>query len=137
MRTIGMTGELDKFARGQLQDILEAPADSEEDLLALIGGASLAAGHVAVSASWNALPYGASPDTDAEEGLADVDDDAHHLAVLLILERLADGRHHDMQPEVVDVDAALVLELVGPLAAMLVLGVFPFGPDALLEEVVV
>ena len=34
-------------------------------------------------------------------------------------------------------DAALVAEGVGPLAAVLVLGVFPLGADVLLEEVVV
>lgn len=42
-----------------------------------------------------------------------------------------------MQPQFVDVDALLVFELVGPLAAVLVLVVFPFRPDAALEEVVV
>ena len=42
-----------------------------------------------------------------------------------------------MQPELVDGGGALVFELVGPFAAVLVLGVFPFGPDAFLEEVVV
>lgn len=42
-----------------------------------------------------------------------------------------------MQPELVDRGRALVLELIGPLAAMLVLRVFPFGTDPFLEEMVV
>jgi len=42
-----------------------------------------------------------------------------------------------VQPERVDIDGFLVLELERPLAAVLVLGVFPLGPYVLLEEVVV
>lgn len=42
-----------------------------------------------------------------------------------------------MQPELVDRGSALVSELIGPLAAVLVLGVFPFGTDAFLEEMVI
>lgn len=42
-----------------------------------------------------------------------------------------------MKPELVDGDLTLVFELVGPFPAVLVLCVFPFGPDAFLEEVVV
>lgn len=42
-----------------------------------------------------------------------------------------------MQPELVDIDALLVAEGVGPFAAVLVLGIFPLGADALFEEVVV
>lgn len=42
-----------------------------------------------------------------------------------------------MQPEFVDRNGALVLELVRPLSTVLVLGVLPLGPYALLEEVVV
>lgn len=42
-----------------------------------------------------------------------------------------------MQPEFVDGDGALLLELVRPFAAVLVLRVFPFGTHAALEEVVV
>lgn len=42
-----------------------------------------------------------------------------------------------MQPELVDRGSALVSELIGPLAAVLVLGVFPFGTDTFLEEMVI
>jgi hypothetical protein len=42
-----------------------------------------------------------------------------------------------MQPENVNVDGLLILELKSPFAAMLVLKIFPFGADALLEQVVV
>lgn len=42
-----------------------------------------------------------------------------------------------MQPEVVDRGSALVSELIGPLAAVLVLRVFPFGTDTFLEEMII
>jgi hypothetical protein len=42
-----------------------------------------------------------------------------------------------MEPELVNIDAPLVLEAVRPLAAVLVLGVLPLGTDTLFEEVVV
>lgn len=42
-----------------------------------------------------------------------------------------------MQPQFVDGDRSLILELVRPLATVLVLGVFPLGPYALLEKMVV
>jgi hypothetical protein len=42
-----------------------------------------------------------------------------------------------VQPERVDVDGLLVLELERPLAAVLVLRIFPLGPYTLLEEMVV
>jgi hypothetical protein len=54
-----------------------------------------------------------------------------------ILESLADGCKHDVEPELVDRDAALVLELVRPFSTVLVLDVLPFGSDAFLEEMVV
>lgn len=42
-----------------------------------------------------------------------------------------------MEPEVVDGYGSLVLELIGPLATVLVLRVFPFRSYALFEEVVI
>jgi hypothetical protein len=42
-----------------------------------------------------------------------------------------------VEPQVVDVNGLLVLELVGPLATMLVLRVLPLGSDAMLEEMVI
>lgn len=137
MRAVGVARELNGLGRGELQDFLEPAADGQEDLLALRRGATLAAADVAVPAVRNVLSYRTSPKADPVESLANVDDDAHDLAIVLLLERLADGSEHDMEPELVDVDAALVLVLVRPLAAVLVLGVLPLGADTLLEEVVV
>jgi hypothetical protein len=42
-----------------------------------------------------------------------------------------------VEPERIDVDSLLVLELESPLAAVLVLRVFPLWSYALLEEMVV
>ena len=42
-----------------------------------------------------------------------------------------------MKPELIDVDDFLVFELIRPLAAMLILSIFPFGSDTLLEQVIV
>lgn len=137
MGRVGVAGELDALVRRQLEDILEPLADGEEDLLALLRRSALATGDIAIAAAGDALADGAGPDANAEEGLSHVDDDAHDLAVVLVLEGLADGGHHGLQPQLVDVDAAFVFKLVGPLAAVLVLGVLPLGPHALLEEVIV
>src|SRR3569833_3627023 len=117
---IQVARELELLVGGQLKHLLEALTDGEQDLSRLLGAAALAAGDVAVPAVGNRLAYRASPHTDAVEGLADVDDHAHDLAVLFLLERLADGREHRVQPELVDADAPLVLERVRPLATVLV-----------------
>lgn len=137
MCSLGVARELEHLVGGQLQDLLDAAADGHENLLALLGGPALAAGHVTVATVGYALADGTGPDTDTVEGLADVDDNAHDLTILLVLQRVANGGQHDVQPQLVDVDVALLLELVGPLAAVLVLGVFPLRPHAGLEEVVV
>lgn len=137
MRSLGVAGELEHLVGGELQDLLDTVADVDEDLLALLRGAALATGDIAIAAAGDALANGAGPDADTVEGLADVDDDAHDLTILLLLHGVSDGSQHDVQPQLVNVDAALVLELVGPLAAMLILGVLPLGSHAGLEEVVV
>lgn len=137
MCSLSVARELKHLVRGQLQDLLDAAADGHEDLLALLGCPALAAGHVTVTTVGYALADGTGPDTDTVEGLADVDNNAHDLTILLVLQRVADGGQHDMQPQLIDVDVALLLELVGPLATVLVLGVFPLWPHAGLEEVVV
>lgn len=134
---VGVARELDLLASRELKDLLEAATDVEEDLAALIVRATLSSRNVAVTTAGNALADGTGPDTNTEEGLADIDDNTHDLAVVLLLEGLADGGHHYLQPQVVDIDAALLLVLVGPLATMLVLGIFPLGTDAGLEEMVV
>lgn len=132
-----VAGELESLVGRELKDLLEATADGHQDLLALLRGPTLAARNVPVAAAGNVLADSASPDTDTEEGLADVDDNTHDLAVLLVLESLADRSKHSMQPDLVDVDIALLLELVRPLATVLVLGILPLGADALLEEMII
>jgi hypothetical protein len=42
-----------------------------------------------------------------------------------------------VEPEFVDWDVALLLELVRPLAAVFVLDILPFGADAFFEQVVI
>ena len=59
------------------------------------------------------------------------------LVVVLVLKVLANGSKHHVEPERVDVDGLLVLELERPLAAVLVLRVFPLGANAPLEEVII
>jgi hypothetical protein len=85
----------------------------------------------------NGATNGPCPETDTVEASPDVDHYTHDLVVLLILEVLANGCEHNVQPERVNVDGLLVLELERPLATMLVLRIFPLGSYALLEEVVV
>ena len=137
VRTIRMAGKLDQLPIPQPQDVLELPADAHQDVLALFRGAALPARDVGVAAAGDALADGARPQADAVEALAHVDDDAHDLAVVVLLERLADGGQHRVQPELVDGDGPLLFEAVGPFAAVLVLRVFPFWSHAFFEEVVV
>lgn len=137
MCAVGVTGELDGFGGGKLQDFLEAAANGQEDLLALSLGTALAAADIAVPTVWNVLSYRTSPNSDPVESLANVDNDTHDLTIVFVLERLANGSKHDVEPKRVDVDAALVLVLVRPLATVLVLGVFPLRADAVLEEMVI
>lgn len=137
VRTVSVARELNLLIGRQLQDFLETSANVHEDILALLAAAALTTSNVTVTASRNALSYGASPDADSEKGLSDVDDNAHDLTILLILKGLANSAHHDLEPETIDIDVSLVLVLVGPLAAVLVLGVFPLGSDTGFEKVVI
>lgn len=137
MRAVSVAGELNRFRVGELQDLLEPAADRHEDLLALSLRAALATADIAISAVGNVLSYRTSPNADPVESLPDVDDDTHDLPVVLILQRLANGGEHDVEPKSIDIDAALVLVLIRPLATMLVLGVLPLGADTRLEQVVV
>ena len=134
---IRVTGELDSLSSRKLQDLLELLANVHENLLALLRRSSLTSCNVAVSATGDALADCSSPDTNTIEAFSDVDNYTHELSVFFILERLANCCKHDMEPELVDRDAALVLELVRPLSAVLVLGILPFWSDAFLEEVVI
>lgn len=133
MGTVGMTRELKELGGLKLQNLLEAAADGQEDFSTLVSRPALAAGHIPISTARNALSYGASPEADTEEGLPHIHNNAHDFAVVLSLEGLANGGEHGVEPEFVNVDVALVLEAVRPLAAVLVLGVLPLGPHTLLE----
>ena len=137
MRSVRVSRELDNLLSRQLENLLEALANLKQDTLALLNRAALATSNIAIATVGNGLANGAGPDTNTEEGLADVDNNAHDLAVVLILKHLANGRHHCVQPNVVDVNTALLLERIGPLPAVLILRVFPFRSDTLFEEVVV
>jgi hypothetical protein len=135
--TVGVAREFDLLRGRQLEDLLEFLANVQENVLTLLTASALATSNVTLSSAGNALSYGASPDTDTEEGLANIDNNTHDLAIILVLESLANGGHHDLKPETVDIDVALVLVLVRPLATVLVLGVLPLGADSSLEKVVV
>lgn len=135
--TIRMTRELNGLRRRKLQYILELLADALENLLSLIRAATLTTSDVSISALRNGFSDCASPDSDTVESLTDIDDNSHDFSVAFFFEGLADGREHDVAPEVIDCYGALLAELVGPFAAVLVLLVFPFWTNILLEEMVV
>jgi len=137
MRALSMPRKLHHLALLQPQHILKLPPQTQQHLLALLCSPPLPPGHIPIPAAWHALPHRLGPQPDSIEAFADIDNDTHDFAVVVIFERLADGAEHDIKPEFVDGGGALVFELVGPFAAVLVLGVFPFGADAFLEKVVV
>jgi hypothetical protein len=127
MSSVRVARELYRLVLLELERLLEPLANLEESLLALFRGPSLAL------VAGNGATNGPCPETDTVEASPDVDHYTHDLVVLLILEVLANG----CEPERVNVDGLLVLELERPLATMLVLRIFPLGSYALLEEVVV
>jgi hypothetical protein len=131
MSSVRVARELYRLVLLELKGLLEPLADLKESLLALLSSPSLAL--LASDGAANCP----CPETDTVEASPHVDHDTHDLVVLLVLKVLADGCEHDMQPERVDVDGLLVLELERPLAAVLVLRIFPLGSYALLEQVVV
>jgi hypothetical protein len=132
-----VTRKLEELRRLELENLLEATSNRKEDLTALFRRATLSTSNISIPTAGNALADCPSPNTNSEEGLADVDDNTHNLTILLVLQSLADSGKHSVEPKLIDVDAALVLEAVGPLATVLVLGILPLGAYALLEEVVV
>jgi hypothetical protein len=107
-----MARELDCFSSRELQDLLELLADIHENLLALLRGSALASCNITVAATRDALADGAGPHADTVETLSDVNDDTHQFTIIFLLESLADRRKHDVEPEFVNGDAALVFELV-------------------------
>lgn len=130
VRTVSVARELHNISLFETEDFLEATTDGLEHFLAL-------GRRAAVLVSGDALADGPRPQADTVEALAHVHDDTHHLVVTIVLEGLANGGQLGVEPEIVDRYGALVFERVGPLATVLVLGVFPLGTDALLEEMVV
>ena len=127
-----VTRELDLLGAGKSKDVLEPLADLFQPLLALKRVSALNGG-----LALGLLASGAGPQTDTPESLADVDDNTHDFAIILVLKSLANSAHHNLEPETVDVDVALVLVLIRPLATMLVLRVLPLGANTFLEKVVV
>lgn len=134
---LGVTRELKNLVGWEPQDILEALANIHENCPALLRRATLASSNVTITTVGDGLAGGASPHTNTVESLAHVDDDAHDLTIVLRLQSLADRGQHGVQPDIVDGNVALLLEAVGPLATVLVLGVLPFWSHALLEKMVV
>lgn len=127
-----MARKLNDIRLLQTQDFLETTSDTLQHLFPLCSGASLGA-----LVAGETLADGTSPETNTIESLANIDHNAHDLVVVVVLERFANRRELGVKPEFVDGDSALVLEGVGPFAAVFVLLVFPFGADAFFEEVVV
>lgn len=137
MGAVGVSGELDNLVCWQTQDLLESAADVLEDVLTLLKRSALSSGNIALTTTWDALANSAGPNTNTVKALADVDDNTHDLSVILVLQCLTNGGEHNVEPDVVDWHAALVLELIRPLATVLVLSILPLRPDALLEQVVI
>lgn len=130
VRTVSVARELHHVGLLEAQDVLEPSPDRLQDILALCGCAG-------VLVTGDALAHSARPQANTVESLAHVHDHTHHLVIGVSLEGLADRGELRVQPQVIDGDGAFVLELVRPLATVLVLRVLPFRSYALLEEVVV
>ena len=136
MRTVRMSCELHLFLRIKQQGILKLPPNIFQHGLRLLRAPSLATSRIALPTTGHALAYALGPQTDSVEAASDIHDDAHDFTVVGAFEGLANSGEHDVQPEGVD-GCCFALETVGPFAAVLVLRVFPLGPDAALEEMVV
>jgi len=137
MRRVRVPRELDDFTLLQAKRLLEPLSDLHERVSTFVRAATFSTRNIAITTARERLSDALCPQADTIETLAHVDHDAHDFTVVFVFERFADGSEHYMQPEVVDGDALLVLELECPLAAMLVLGIFPLRLDVFLEEVVV
>ena len=136
MRTIRVPGELHLLPLIQHKHILELPPDILEHLLRLVRAPPFPSSRVTLAAPGHTSPHALCPESNPVEATAHVDYNTHDLAVVGALESLADSREHDVEPEGVD-GGGSAFEAVGPFAAMLVLGVFPFGTHPALEEVVI
>lgn len=127
-----MARKLNDIRLLQTQDLLETTSDILQHLFSFRSGASLGA-----LVAGQTLTDGTSPETNTIKSLANINHDTHDLVVVVVFERFANRGELGVEPEFVDGDGALVLEGVGPFAAVFVLLVFPFGADAFFEEVVV
>jgi hypothetical protein len=127
-----MTRKLNDIRLLQTQDFLETTSDALQHLFPLCSGTGLGA-----LVAGKTLADGTSPETNTIESLANIDNDAHDLVVIVVFERFANRGELGVKPEFVDGDGSFVLEGVGPFAAVFVLLVFPFGADAFFEEMVV
>lgn len=134
---IGVTRELDGLVVGQAEGLLETSTNLQQDLTTLLGGPAFAAGCIAISTAGKGLSDTLGPKTDTVEALADIDHNTHDFAIVFVLKCLTYSSEHNVEPQLIDVDSLLVLELERPFSAVLVLWVFPFGADALLEEMVI
>jgi hypothetical protein len=128
----GVARELHGIGILQFQNFLEPPSNRHEGFSAFLGRSALS-----ILVSRNGLADSAGPQADSVETFPDVDYNSHNLIVAVILKGLANSGELCVQPELIDGDSFLVLEGIGPLAAVLVLLILPFWPDAFLEEVVV
>jgi hypothetical protein len=126
-----VTHELDGLSVLDGKDSLEAATNLHQDLLRLLGSALGLAllGRVCLCAG------AAGPEANTVECLANVDDNTHNLVVIVVLELLANSGKEQVEPDVVV--GVTLLEGVGPATTVLVLGVFPFRADTVLEEMVV
>ena len=124
MRTLGMPNELELVVRPQFQRLLEVLSDLDERLSTR-------------AVTTLALAGSPGPQANSEECLSDVDHHAHNLVVVVFFESLADGRELCREPQIINIDSLLILELERPLAAMLVLRILPFRANTTLKEMVV
>ena len=138
MGTLRMPAELHNLYLINLQHLLELPPEAHQHFSRLLRRSAFATSHIPFTSTRHALAHSLGPQSDTIESFANIDYYTHDFAVVVgRLERLSDRSKHDMQPEFVDWCGSLVFELVGPFPAVLVLRVFPFGTNALFEEVVV
>lgn len=134
---VGVSRELNHLCFLQHERILEPLSNLEQCLPAHFGSPALSTCGIAIATAGEWLANALGPEADTVEAFADVHHDTHDFAVVLVLERFTNGGEHNVQPQVVDVDGFLVLELEGPFSTVFVLNVFPFGADARLEEVII
>ena len=136
MRTIRVARELHLLPLIQHKHLLELPPDILKHLFRLVCAPPFSSSRVTLATPGHTSPHALCPESNPIEATAHVHYDTHDLAVVGALESLANSREHDVEPEGID-GGGSAFEAVGPFAAMLVLGVFPFRTYAALEEMVI